>query len=103
MSDHAVIYRAFGPVENAAAVLSAYLVRWNLQFVWWGIDRRAFGFQRLKHSETKLARIYRWCLWLGPLEVRLWATRWRDISLEVAFLKRQAIEQREYFDVRDLA
>lgn len=102
MRDHAIIYRGCGPLQTIAALLSAYLVRWNLQFVWWGIDRHVFGFERLKHSETKMARIYRWCLWLGPVEIRLWATRSRDISLEVAFLKARAIEDKEYFDVRDL-
>lgn len=47
----------------------------RLQFVWWGWRRWSFGFKRLRKAETDFALIYRWMLWLGPLEVRRWEVR----------------------------
>lgn len=43
----------------------------RLRFVWWGW-RWSFGFKRLDLAETDLALIYRWMLFLGPVEIRRW-------------------------------
>lgn len=41
-----------------------------MQFVWWFPDWKGFGFYRY---ERGMARIYRWSLVLGFVEVRRWA------------------------------
>jgi hypothetical protein len=44
-------------------------VRRKYQFVWWGWREMDLGFWRAQHS---LRYIYRWYLFLGPLEIRRW-------------------------------
>lgn len=40
----------------------------RFQFVWWW--SLAWGFERMAGN---WAKVYRWRLWLGPLEIRRWA------------------------------
>ena len=48
----------------------------RFQFVWWGLrDEWHLAFDR---PEGGLASIYRWRLFLGPLEVRRWDIGWVD-------------------------
>lgn len=42
----------------------------TFQFIGW--PHWAFGFKRLSYKETCLALIYKWTLYLGPLEIRRW-------------------------------
>ena len=44
----------------------------ELQFVWWGDPRDWQWRARRYRPATSMGRIYRWSLWLGPLEVRAW-------------------------------
>lgn len=47
----------------------------RFQFVWWGWGRwHAPSFRRLS-ADHSLAFLYRWFLWIGPLEIRCW-TDW---------------------------
>jgi hypothetical protein len=41
----------------------------DLQFVWW--PHLYFGFRRMD-ERSPLYRMYRWALYLGPLEIRRW-------------------------------
>lgn len=46
------------------------------QFVWWGFERTFAppGFISFTRFPGQyMGRIYKWSLWLGPLEIRRWA------------------------------
>lgn len=47
-------------------------MRAKYQLVWWGFFDMGWGFHRIDPAVTDLGLIYRWCLSLGPLEIRRW-------------------------------
>lgn len=53
----------------------------RFQFVWWGWTSvfvgPSFGFKEFDEEETDLALIYKWTLFIGPLEIRRW---WKEMQ-----------------------
>lgn len=45
------------------------------QFVWWGWRNWRFGLAVFDESKTDLAKIYRWSVNFGPVDLRKWARR----------------------------
>jgi len=79
----------------------------RFQFVWWSQARYwTLAFCRLDPKTVALASIYRWVLWIGPLEIRRWtddilieepktgkATPWRPNKIQQSLIRR-------FFDTR---
>jgi hypothetical protein len=53
----------------------------RFQWVWYGFGDMMWGFERPGREHGGLALIYRWRLYLGPLEVRRWE-KWDDESVQ---------------------
>lgn len=66
-------------IQLAAMRLSQMLLRFNLQFVWWGFGSLYFAFRRFRHPEA-YRLIYRWGLFLGIFEIRCWSVRAKSLT-----------------------
>lgn len=52
----------------------------NFQLVWWGWrwSLPLMTTVRFERAREPLDSVYRWMLFIGPVEVRRWAEDWRD-------------------------
>lgn len=56
----------------------------NFQVIWWGWRWAWRSPLRFERATPPWSNTYRWCLFIGPVEIRRWAEDWRDQQARLA-------------------